>query len=52
MKPQDFQLGQDQKLTIKKTLPQAKERIAFVHDFIDKLYVKIKQAEAHSKFAG
>ncbi len=52
MKPQDFQLGQDQKLMIKKALPQAKERIAFVHDFIDTLYLKTKQAEAHSKFVG
>ncbi|WP_440683317.1 transcription-repair coupling factor [Cysteiniphilum halobium] len=43
MQAQDFQLSQDQKLVIKKSLPQAQQRIAFINTFMDKLQSKINQ---------
>ena len=48
MQPQDFQLSQDQKLMIKKALPQAQERIAFINAFMDKLQLKITQTRHYN----
>ena len=41
--PKYFELNQDQKLLIKKTLPYAQDRINFISEFINKLQLGIKK---------